>query len=114
VKKIFIALAMISVTTTAVAQYIGPVANQASTVKQVLTKGIDDQYVTLKGHLVARLTHDKYTFKDGSGQIQVEIPERLFPIGIKVDASTLVQITGEYDKEHFGTPEIEVKQLLVG
>jgi uncharacterized protein (TIGR00156 family) len=113
-KKILIALVMVGATTTAVAQYTGPVARQASTVQQVLAKAVDDQYVTLKGYLVGRLSHDKYMFKDGSGQIQVEIPERLFPLGINVDASTLVEIAGEYDKEHFGTPEIEVKQLVVG
>jgi len=113
VKKILFALVMITVATTAAAQYSGPVVNQASTVKQMLAYGTDDQYVTLKGRLIARLSHDKYTFDDGSAQVQVDIPSRLFPLGVTIDASTLIQITGEFDKERFGTSEIEVKHLVV-
>ena len=113
VKKILFMLAMISVATTAVAQYTGPLAHQASNVQQLRKNGTDDQYVTLKGHLITRLSHDKYTFDDGSAQMRVEIPNRLFPLGVPISPSTLVQITGTYDKERFGTSEIEVKHLLV-
>jgi len=110
-KKILIALAMITTTTAAVAQYTGPNATSNSTVKQLLATGSDDQYVVLKGHLINRETDKKYTFDDGTSKVDVEIPAKLFPAGKPVDANTLVQIGGKFDKKHSGASHIKVKQL---
>ena len=83
--------------------------------KDLLDKGKDDQYARLQGKLVSHKGGEDYEFADASGKITVEIDAKHFPAGATVDHSTLVELTGEFDKETFGDASFEVKQVkLVG
>jgi uncharacterized protein (TIGR00156 family) len=97
----------------AISRYTGPSLVPSTTAKQLLENGIDDQYAVLNGKLVRHAGGKDYVFSDSSGEILVEISPKYFPAGKTVDANTLVQLTGKFDKERFGTSKLEVKQPLL-
>ncbi|USX27663.1 NirD/YgiW/YdeI family stress tolerance protein [Oxalobacteraceae bacterium OTU3CINTB1] len=95
------------------AGYSGPSTVQLMTAKDLLAKGKDDQYAKLKGKLVNHKGGEEYEFADQSGKMTVEIDAKRFPDGAKIDQNTLVELTGEFDKETFGESTLDVKQIKV-
>jgi len=95
------------------AGYTGPSAVALTTAKQLLADGKDDQYAKLKGKLTSHKGGEDYEFTDASGKITVEIDAKRFPEGVTIDHNTLVELTGEFDKETFGESTFDVKQLKV-
>lgn len=98
------------------AQYAGPsdtrpaqTARYAS-VAEVLKKPVDDVRVSFQGTLTRKVGHEKYLFSDGTGEIRVEIDDKLFPQS-KVDDKTRVTIEGEVEKDLLQSPEIDVKRI---
>ena len=81
--------------------------------KDLLDKGKDDQAARLQGRLLSHKGGEDYEFADASGKITVEIDAEHFPAGVTVDQNTVVELTGEFDKETFGESTFEVKQLKV-
>ena len=79
----------------------------------LLANGKDDQLVKLRGKLLSHKGDEDYEFADQSGKITVEIDAKHFPAGVTVDQNTLVELTGEFDKELVGESTLEVKQLRV-
>ena len=75
-------------------------------------KSQDETPVTLTGTILERIAggDDKYTFRDSSGQIVVEIDEELF-LGRSVTPQTKVRLYGKVDKEMMKTTKIDVKRL---
>ena len=62
------------------AQYIGPGATKtAPNIAEILKNPVDDMTVVLRGKLINKLSGDKYTVSDGSGEIVVEIDHKRFP-----------------------------------
>lgn len=103
-----------STTTVASAShYAGPSTVARMTAKQLLANGVDNQYATLTGKLVRHTGGKHYILADSSGEISVEISRRYFPANQIIDANTTVQLTGKFDREHFGISELEVKQVTV-
>ena len=98
---------------TAMAQYVGKSAIPVMTIKQLLDTGMDDQHVTLRGKILSHNGGKRFTFADDSGKLAVKISPRLFPSGQPIDASTLVEIMGEFDKNLIGESKLEVKQIKV-
>jgi uncharacterized protein (TIGR00156 family) len=95
------------------AGYAGPSSVPMMTAKDLLAKGKDDQYVKLKGKLVNHKGGEEYEFADQSGKMTVEISAKRFPEGAAIDQNTLVELTGEFDKETFGESTLDVKQVKV-
>lgn len=93
--------------------YAGPSSVQLMKAKDLLDKGKDDQQARLQGRLLSHKGGDDYEFADQSGKITVEIEAEHFPAGIQVDQNTVVELTGEFDKETFGESSFEVKQMKV-
>ncbi|HLS42148.1 MAG TPA: NirD/YgiW/YdeI family stress tolerance protein [Paenalcaligenes sp.] len=85
----------------------------ATSVGQILENVQDDQPVSLKGTLT-KLDNDdeKYSFSDGTGEIQVDIDEDVFPPA-SFSPDMQVEITGEVDKGIIGRTEIDVKSVNV-
>lgn len=109
----FLVFALIGVLISAHAEYVGPsLAKSPSTVAEILKNPIDDQEVSLQGKLLKKLSSDKYLFSDGTGEIIVEIDNDDFP-DQKVFENTVVQISGEIEKDFLVTPEIDVKRLTI-
>lgn len=121
-KKIITAASLALLSATAIAQYIGPGQKHgytgpsgapATTVKQLLEQGKDDQYATLRGRIVRHLGDKHYLFADQSGEIRVEIKPKFFPLHQPIDEKTVVELNGKFDKELLGKAELDVKQLRV-
>jgi uncharacterized protein (TIGR00156 family) len=98
------------------AQYAGPSDTKPpqtvryASVAEILKKPVDDVRITLQGTLTRKVGHEKYLFSDGTGEIRVEIDDKLFP-GTKVDEKTRVTIDGEVEKDLLQSPEIDVKKI---
>jgi uncharacterized protein (TIGR00156 family) len=88
--------------------YAGPSGAPLMTAKDLLANGKDDQYVRLKGKLTSHKGDENYEFTDASGKIMDR-----FPAGVTVDHNTLVELTGEFDKEMFGDSTVDVEQIKV-
>ena len=95
------------------AGYTGPSSVPLMKAKDLLDKGKDDQAARLQGRLLSHKGGEDYEFADASGKITVEIDAEHFPAGVTVDQNTVVELTGEFDKETFGESTFEVKQLKV-
>lgn len=93
--------------------YAGPSSAPVMSTKDLLAKGKDDQYVTVKGKLTSHKGGEDYEFTDQSGKMTVEISSKRFPQGQSIDHNTLIELTGEFDKEHFGVSTLEVKQIKI-
>lgn len=93
------------------AQFVGQ-SQPVTTVKQVLDNGHDDQMVVLEGNLINQVRNDKYTLRDATGTIVVEIDDRIFA-GQRVDSNTKVRVEGEIDAEIMKPNEVEAHRLTV-
>ena len=83
------------------------------TAKDLLANGKDDQYVRLQGKLLNHKGGEEYEFADASGKMTVEIDDDHFPQGVKIDQNTMVELSGEFDKNLIGESSLEVKQMKV-
>ena len=98
---------------TAPAGYTGPTSVPLMKAKELLDKGKDDQVARLQGKIVSHKGGEDYEFADASGKITVEIDAKQFPAGVTVDHNTVVELTGEFDKETFGESSFDVKSMRV-
>lgn len=93
------------------AQFTGAGAN-VTPVEKILSQGKDDQYVAVEGYIVQKVGNKDYIFKDKTGEIRVEIKDRVFA-NQPVSSTTKVLLEGEVDKDWTGPMEIDVKKLTV-
>lgn len=91
--------------------FSGPGAMVSSTV-QAAKSMRDDANVTLTGNIVRRIGGDKYIFRDGTGEITIEIDDEDFR-GQSVTPQNTVRIYGEVEKEFGRGTEIDVNRLDV-
>lgn len=117
-KKIFfIAAALLFSTDLSHAQFAGgfegPSAakNNAVSVQNAL-KQRDDSKVMLRGNIINSLGDEKYTFKDSTGEVVVEIDDDEWN-GLNVTPESTVEIFGEVDKEWNKPTKIDVDSLRV-
>ncbi len=96
--------------TSAYAAYTGPssTAYTKGDVKTALNSK-DDTKMYLEGYIVNHLRKDKYTFKDVTGTIVVEIDDDLLH-AIDVSDKTMVKVYGEVDKD-FSDIDFDVKKI---
>lgn len=88
----------------------GPSFKQSSTTTVAKAKrAYDDTYVTLRGNITAKVGKEKYTFKDNTGSIRVEIDDDVWR-GLNVTPKTKVTIYGKVDHDD-GRVEIDVKRI---
>ena len=73
---------------------------------------IDDHEVKLEGHIVKRIGHDKYLFRDKTSAIRLEIDAPVFPADDFND-KTLIRIYGEVDAKTLDEPQIDVDRIEI-
>jgi uncharacterized protein (TIGR00156 family) len=100
-------LTLAGFTLTAQEGYTGPGLELVSV--EGAKKLKDDSPVILRGKIERFLGDEKYLFADESGNITIEIDDRLWK-GLSVNQNDVVEITGEIDKD-FITVEIEVRSI---
>ncbi len=93
-------------------QFVGPEAlGQVSTVQEA-NKARIGSYVTVGGNIVNHLREDYYTFADETGEIRVEITDRVWQ-NRAVTPDTQVRILAEVDRNLAGTRYLWVKTLEI-
>ncbi|MBQ7609223.1 MAG: NirD/YgiW/YdeI family stress tolerance protein [Desulfovibrionaceae bacterium] len=90
----------------------GPGGSAGVTTVAQAKKAWDDTPVVLTGHIVSRAggDHEHYIFRDSTGEIVVDIDDKLF-YGRTVTPQTTVRLYGEVDKEMMERTKIDVKRL---
>ncbi len=96
----------------AAAQFVGPTPDgNAMSVAEAREQRVDT-YVLVTGSIVAHLRENYYTFRDDTGDIRVEIQDRVWA-GRPVTPDNTVQILGEVDRNRAGTVYLWVKSLAI-
>ena len=95
------------------AQYTGPSTLTATTVKQLLADGKDDQHVVLQGRLAKHVGGEDYEFADATGTIRVEIDEKLWAGMPAVNEKNEVKLTGEFEKKWSGAVKVDAERIEV-
>lgn len=67
----------------------------------------DDTYVVLQGTITEKIGNEKYTFKDNTGTVQIEIDDDDWN-GLTVKPGDVVIIEGELDKSWTEPTEVDV------
>ena len=89
----------------------GFVDNNANLTTAAKVKDLkDDAWVKLRGNITQRLSDDRYTFRDETGTVNVEIDHKRWN-GVTVTPQDKVEIQGKVDKE-WNDFEIDVKQVI--
>ena len=113
--KYFVATALLcAITTPALAAYTGPqdIPQVFTTAIEAREFPIDDHEVKLEGHIVKRIGHDKYLFRDKTSAIRLEIDAPVFPAE-DFDDKTLVRLYGEVDSQTLDEPQIDVDRIEI-
>lgn len=92
--------------------YAGPSSVPVTTVKALTETGHDDQDAVLRGRIVSHDGGDHYTFEDDTGRIKVDIDDKRFPAGVRIDEKTMVELEGELDRDRHGV-EFDVDRVRV-
>ena len=100
------------------AAFQGPAATPDSannmTVSDVLSLKLDREYVCMTGNIVNKVMtdHEKYTFRDATGSMVIEIEDKVFA-GQEVTPETRIRICGEVDTETFKPNEFDAEGLQI-
>lgn len=95
------------------AEYVGPSERSpAASVAAILKNPVDDQRVTLQGHILREIGDELYVFSDGTGEINVDIDRKRFP-SQPVGEKTRVEIQGKVDTHRKKAVDIDVHKLTV-
>ena len=76
----------------------GTNASAAITPVEKALKMRDDTHAVLRGNIVKQIKHEKYLFKDATGEIVVEIDDDDWG-GVTVGPQDTVELIGEIDKD---------------
>lgn len=89
----------------------GFVDNNANLTTAAKVKDLkDDSWVKLRGNITERLSDDRYTFRDETGTVVVEIDNKRWN-GVTVGPQDKVELQGKIDKD-WNEFEIDVKQVI--
>jgi uncharacterized protein (TIGR00156 family) len=97
--KITLIIAVLLLATSVYAGFKGPGAIPKVETVQSISNLHDDRNVTLEGYLIKKIKSEHYLFKDGTGEIEVEIDDEDFR-GKQVTPQTRIRIIGEVDKDN--------------
>jgi uncharacterized protein (TIGR00156 family) len=92
---------------------VGPDAGGEMSVKDLLATAQDNVKMYLKGYIIKRISHEKYVFTDGTGEVVVEIDNKNMPQE-QITPKTLIKLYGKVDKDYFPSKiEVDVKSVEI-
>ena len=110
--KLIVTLVVIFVPVTSLAQFTGPVAERTElTVEQALEARVGT-YAVVTGQIINQIREDYYTFRDGTGDIRIEIAPNVWN-NQEVTPQTTVRLHVEVDTNLFGRRYLWVESLEV-
>ena len=89
--------------------FTGPRAGHPLVTVEQAKRMPDDALVTLQGYIINSLGDEKYTFRDNTGEIMIEIDRRVWR-GVSAGENDKVEISGEVEHERTRV-EIDVKSI---
>ncbi|QDF65413.1 NirD/YgiW/YdeI family stress tolerance protein [Shewanella sp. SNU WT4] len=111
-KKLSIALVLGScLSLPAMAAYTGPGTTAKVTDAKTAASADDKVNVEITGYLIQDLGDDNYLFEDETGQVQVDIDDKLLR-ELDIDATTPVTLVGEVDSD-IGSQEVDVETITL-
>jgi uncharacterized protein (TIGR00156 family) len=96
----------------AAAQFTGPGARGAEMTVEAARAARVGAYVAVTGRIVSHLREDYYVFRDATGEIRVEIEDRVWA-GRPVDPETDLRLRAEVDRNAAGTVYLWVESLEI-
>ncbi|WP_428357465.1 YgiW/YdeI family stress tolerance OB fold protein [Methyloprofundus sp.] len=99
-KKISTLILALVISSSAYADFVGPGASSYLVTVQAAYDLEDDETVILEGYLVSKVQKEVYVFKDSTGEIDVEIDDKILN-NFKVTPDMLIRIRGEVDRDWF-------------
>ncbi len=117
-RKGLLLVALTLTASVASAQFVGPTAQGTTTNPNGITSVKaaqdlrDDTKVTMEGNIVQSMGHEKYLFKDATGEIMIEIDDDDW-YGLKVTPEDTVIIKGEVDRHTFKPTDIDVDYIIL-
>lgn len=95
--------------------FVGPGATGAvkDTVAYLWTSGVSGMPVTLTGQLLSKVGPQHYVLRDTTGDIVVEIDDRLWLTGLTVTPQDAVVVSGRLAVRAGGTRVVETTDLIV-
>jgi Uncharacterized conserved protein len=112
VRTKFLFLAAALAASPAAAQFTGPSVQGAEMTVEAARAARVDSYVTVTGRIASHLREDYYLFRDATGEIRVEIEDRVWA-GRPVDPETDLRLRAEVDRNAAGTVYLWVQSLDV-
>ncbi len=110
--KLIVTLVIILIPVASIAQFTGPVADRAQlTVEQALEARVGT-YAVITGQIINQIREDYYTFRDGTGDIRIEIAPNVWN-NQEVTPQTTVRLHVEVDTNLFGRRYLWVESLEV-
>lgn len=96
------------------AAYTGPTSDDRTyrSVAEVLEYPSDGNTVVITGHLIRKIGHEKYLFRDTTGSIRAEIDQHVLPAA-DFDDKTHVTLEGEIDSEFLANPELDISRVTL-
>jgi uncharacterized protein (TIGR00156 family) len=94
------------------AQFTGPGPKSDVRTVEEARKAQINTYVTVTGLIVAHLREDYYTFKDETGEVRVEIEDRVWE-NREVGPEIQIRIVAEVDRTLVGAVYLWVKSLEI-
>ncbi len=98
IKTIAALFTVFSLSTIAFAGFDGPRATPKIVTAVSINDMRDDTKVTLEGYLVEQISEKHYLFKDDTGDVEVEIDDKVFR-GANVTPEIQIRLVGEVDKD---------------
>jgi uncharacterized protein (TIGR00156 family) len=111
-KKFLSILMLIGVSTSIVFAAQGGFKDSVSPKKASISEVLkmnNNSYVTVQGNIVKRISDDKYSFKDATGTITVEIDDDKWG-GVNADTKDKLELVGEVEKK-YNTTELDVDSV---
>ena len=109
--RVLVSLFLSLLTLSAWAQFTGPGATGRETTVAQVAEARLGSYATVTGNVVAHQREDYFTFRDGTGEIRVEIDSSVWK-NRKIGPETRVRLLGEIDSGPAGR-YLWVKSLTV-
>ena len=110
--KLIVTLVIFLIPVASIAQFTGPVADRAQlTVEQALEARVGT-YAVITGQIINQIREDYYTFRDGTGDIRIEIAPNVWN-NQEVTPQTTVRLHVEVDTNLFGRRYLWVESLEV-
>ena len=97
-RTVAIIFSVFALATNAFAGFDGPRATPKVVTVDSISDMKDDTKVTIEGYLVEQISINYYLFKDDTGDIKVEIEDKVFR-GVDVTPETQIRLIGEVDRD---------------